>query len=176
MFTKLIRGITSLFSDWFRMVRRDLGKPAYRRSLFRWIAFMGFFPLAGVALTSVVVHHYSSSLPSLETMERIEPNLITKVYDKDTALVHEFFTQRRIWTRAAQIPKAQKLAVFAIEDQKFYKHWGVDLAAYPSALLPALMGKRARGASTLTQQLAKNLFLNPERSLYARSRKSWLPC
>ena len=69
-----------------------------------------------------------------------------------------------------RIPKAQKLAVFAIEDQKFYRHWGVDLAAYPSALLPAFMGKRARGASTLTQQLAKNLFLTPERSIVAQDQ------
>ncbi|MDB5049522.1 MAG: mrcA [Fibrobacteres bacterium] len=171
MFSKLMRGILSLFSDWFRLVRRDMGKPAYRRSVFRWFLVMGFFPVVGTLFMAAVVLFYSRSLPSLETLERIEPNLITKVYDKDTALVHEFFTQRRIWTPADQIPKAQKLAVFAIEDQKFYEHWGVDLAAYPSALLPALMGKRARGASTLTQQLAKNLFLTPERSIIRKLKE-----
>ena len=154
----LIGGIGAFFSDWMRLVRKDLGKPAYRRSVARWFLVIGVFPIGGLALVAGVLLFFSRSLPSLETLERIEPNLITKVYDKDTSLIHEFYTQRRIWTPSEQIPKAQKLAVFAIEDQKFYSHWGVDLAAYPSALLPALMGKRARGASTLTQQLAKNLF------------------
>ncbi|MDB5106744.1 MAG: mrcA [Fibrobacteres bacterium] len=164
-------GIGSFFSDWFRHVRKDLGKSAYRRSVLRWYLILGFFPVLGMLAFAAVVLFYSRSLPSLETLERIEPNLITKVYDKDTSLVHEFFTQRRIWTPAEEIPKAQKLAVFAIEDQKFYEHWGVDLAAYPAALLPALMGKRARGASTLTQQLAKNLFLTPERSIVRKLKE-----
>ncbi len=127
--------------------------------------------MAGLLIAAVVIVHFSRSLPSLETLERIEPNLITRVYDKDTALIHEFYTQRRIWTPAAKIPMAQKCAVFAIEDQKFYNHWGVDLNAYPSALLPALLGRRARGASTLTQQLAKNLFLTSERSVVRKLKE-----
>ena len=171
MFAKLIRGILGFISGWFRQVRKDLGKKAYRRSTLKWFLAIGIFPVAGIAVVAGALAWFSRSLPSLETLERIEPNLITKVYDKDTSLIHEFYTQRRIWTPADQIPKAQKLAVFAIEDQKFYKHWGVDLAAYPSALLPALMGKRARGASTLTQQLAKNLFLNPERSIVRKIKE-----
>src|SRR5258706_15223649 len=112
----MIRAIGSFFSDWLGHVRRDLGKPAYRRSLFRWYLILGFFPVLGMLLIAAVVLYYSRSLPSLETLERIEPNLITKVYDRDTTLVHEFYTQRRIWTPADQIPQAQKLAVFAIED------------------------------------------------------------
>ena len=112
------------------------------------------------------------SLPSLETLERIEPNLITKVYDKDTKPSSTSSSPSAASGRPAEnIPKAQKLAVFAIEDQKFHQHWGVDVAAYPSALLPALMGKRARGASTITQQLAKNLFLNPERSIVRKIKE-----
>jgi penicillin-binding protein 1A len=171
MFNKMIRGIGSVITSWFRLVGKNLGKPAYRRSLFRWFLVLGFFPVAGMLLVAAVVLFYSQSLPSLETLERIEPNLITKVYDKDTSLIHEFFTQRRIWTKAEKIPKAQKFAVFAIEDQEFYDHWGVDLAAYPAALLPVLHGGRARGASTLTQQLAKNLFLTPERSIVRKLKE-----
>jgi penicillin-binding protein 1A len=166
-----IRGIGSFFAEWFRHVRRDLGKKPYRRSVRNWFLLIGIFPIAGLAVVTGAMLYFSQRLPSLESLERIEPNLITKVYDKDTSLVHEFYTQRRIWTPADKIPKAQKLAVFAIEDQKFYQHWGVDLAAYPSALLPALLGKRARGASTLTQQLAKNLFLTPERSIVRKIKE-----
>jgi penicillin-binding protein 1A len=166
-----IRSVGSFLSEWLRHVKKDLGKPAYRRSVRFWFLAIGFFPVIGLVGGAAVMLYFSRHLPSLESLERIEPNLITKVYDKDTNLVHEFYTQRRIWTPSERIPKAQKLAVFAIEDQKFYRHWGVDLAAYPSALLPALMGKRARGASTLTQQLAKNLFLTPERSIIRKVKE-----
>ncbi|HLP43476.1 MAG TPA: PBP1A family penicillin-binding protein, partial [Fibrobacteria bacterium] len=140
-------------------------KASYRRGLRRWLLVLLAPPAVVLLVAAALIFHFSRSLPSLETLERIEPSLITKVYDKDTALVHEFFTQRRIWVPEARIPKAQKYAVFAIEDQRFYRHWGVNLLAYPSALMPALVGGRARGASTLTQQLAKNLFLTPERSV-----------
>jgi penicillin-binding protein 1A len=166
-----IRSVGSFLSEWSRHVKKDLGKPAYRRSVRIWFLVIGFFPVIGLVGGAAVMIYFSRHLPSLVSLERIEPNLITKVYDKDTNLVHEFYTQRRIWTPSDKIPKAQKLAVFAIEDQKFYKHWGVDLAAYPSALLPALLGKRARGASTLTQQLAKNLFLTPERSIIRKIKE-----
>ena len=117
MFSNMIREFGSFFSDWYRQVKRGLGKPGYRRSLIRWYLVLGALPVLGMFLAVAVVVFYARSLPSLETLERIEPNLITRVYDKDTSLVHEFFTQRRIWTPADQIPKAQKLAVFAIEDQ-----------------------------------------------------------
>ncbi len=171
MFKKLFRAIKSQFTEWLRQVRGNLGKAAYRRSIRKWFLILGILPLLGVVLIAGIVIYYSRSLPSLETLERITPNLITRVYDKDSALVHEFYTQRRIWTPANKIPLAQKQAVFAIEDQHFYQHWGVDLAAYPSALLPALLGRRARGASTLTQQLAKNLFLTSERSIVRKLKE-----
>jgi len=166
-----IRSVGSFLSEWFSFVKKDLGKPAYRRRVRIWFLALGVIPVAGMLAMTVAMLYFYRHLPSLESLERIEPNLITKVYDKDGHVIHEFYTQRRIWTPADKIPKAQKLAVFAIEDQKFYRHWGVDLAAYPSALLPALMGKRARGASTLTQQLAKNLFLTPERSIVRKLKE-----
>ncbi len=171
MFRKLLQGLGSMLGEWVHLVTKELGKPASRRCIRNWFMALASLPITGVILCAAIVFHFSRSLPSLETLERIEPNLITRVYDKDSALVHEFYTQRRIWTPAAKIPLTQKYAVFAIEDQKFYQHWGVDLNAYPSALFPALLGKRARGASTLTQQLAKNLFLTSERSVVRKLKE-----
>ena len=165
MLKRLLRGIGGEALAWFRLVGKESAKPAYRRRVFRWFVAILCLPVLGVLAAAALLFHYSRSLPSLERLERIEPSLITRVYDKDSSLVHEFFTQRRIWTPSDKIPLAQEYALFAIEDQKFHRHWGVDLYAYPSALLPALWGGRMRGASTLTQQLAKNLFLTPERSI-----------
>ncbi len=171
MFKKFIGGIYSLFTDWLGATRKELKKPAYRHRLRNWFLFFSILPIIGCLIIAAIVFHFSRSLPSLESLERIQPSLITKVYDKDSALIHEFYTQRRIWTAENKIPKLQEQAVFAIEDQKFFQHWGVDLNAYPSALLPALLGKRARGASTLTQQLAKNLFLTNERSVVRKIKE-----
>jgi penicillin-binding protein 1A len=171
MVRQLLKGLWGGFRSWRGQVFKDLKKKPYRRSVFNWFVLLGVLPGLGIVGGVVGIALFSQSLPSLENLERIEPSLITKVYDKDNKLVHEFFIQRRIWKSFDQIPELQKQAVFAIEDRNFYKHWGVSLAAYPSAMLPALVGKRMRGASTLTQQLAKNLFLTPERSITRKVRE-----
>ncbi|MFC1586559.1 penicillin-binding protein 1A, partial [Fibrobacterota bacterium] len=136
-----------------------------------WFILLGFLPLGVITGVALVLAQLSKSLPSLENLERIEPALISKVYDKDSVLIHEFYTERRIWTEYRDFPEQLVQAVMAIEDRKFFRHWGVNLQAYPSALLPVLIGKRARGASTLTQQLAKNLFLSPERSVVRKIKE-----
>ncbi|MDQ3002224.1 MAG: penicillin-binding protein [Fibrobacterota bacterium] len=111
------------------------------------------------------------TLPPLEQLERIAPSLITRMYDKDSSLIREFYTERRIWVPLDRVPERQIKAVLAIEDQGFFRHGGVDLRAIPASLLPALTGKRVRGGSTLTQQLTKLVFLGPERSFTRKFRE-----
>ncbi|MBF0433353.1 MAG: transglycosylase domain-containing protein, partial [Fibrobacteria bacterium] len=135
---------------------------------------MGVIPLIAASTGIIIFLKLSQSLPPLENLEKIEPPLISRVYDKDSVLIHEFFTERRIWTEYKDIPKTLINAIMAIEDREFFNHWGVNLQAYPSALLPALFGGRARGASTLTQQLSKNLFLTPERSVIRKLKEMLL--
>jgi penicillin-binding protein 1A len=171
MIGAFFRGFFGGLGAWFGLVRKNFKKKPFRRGVLLWLLAMGLFPLVGAIGVGVTVVVLWRTLPSLESMERIEPSLITKVYDKDERLVHEFYIQRRIWKAFDAVPEMQKNAVFAIEDRDFYKHWGVSLSAYPSALLPALIGHRVRGASTLTQQLAKNLFLTPERSILRKIRE-----
>nr|AGS52712.1 multimodular transpeptidase-transglycosylase [uncultured bacterium contig00069] len=113
------------------------------------------------------------TLPSFEKLETIEPRLITKIYDKDSLLVHEFFVEKRIWTPIDSIPDLVKNAVLATEDRKFWKHWGMNPFAIPSAVIEHLRtGNKMRGASSLTQQLAKLLFLTPERSVKRKIREA----
>lgn len=76
------------------------------------------------------------------------------------------------WTSLAEIPPAMQLAVIAAEDQQFAQHWGLDIGATSAAIDAALAGRRAGGGSTITQQLAKNLFLWEERS-YVRKGLEW---
>lgn len=131
---------------------------------------LGVPVILGALAVFALFFSFSSTLPSLEQLENIEPRLITKVYDKDSSLAHQFFVEKRIWKPIEEIPARIPQAVMSIEDRKFYSHWGMNLWAMPSAVLEALRGKKLRGASTLSQQLAKNLFVGSERS-YIRKIK-----
>ncbi len=136
-------------------------------------AILGVPVLLGAAAVLAVLVHFSSSLPSLEQLENIEPRLVTKLYDKDGELVREFFVEKRIWTSIDSIPEIVPKAVMASEDRNFPRHWGVNLNALPGTFLGKLSkGGRLRGASTLSQQLAKNLFLTPERSIVRKIKEA----
>jgi len=147
---------------------RNLGK---RRLL--WILVFGFPVILSFVAAKIVWDKLTPSLPSFEKLETIEPRLITKIYDKDSLLVHEFFVEKRIWTPIDSIPDVIKNAVLATEDRKFWKHWGMNPFAIPSAVVESFRtGNRMRGASSLTQQLAKLLFLTPERSVTRKIREA----
>jgi penicillin-binding protein 1A len=107
---------------------------------------------------------YASDLPEIRALETYRPNVVTEIYADDGQLVGTFALQRRILVTHEQIPKVVYNAVTAIEDQHFEDHWGVDFpriagAAYRD-ILKALRGQRAEGASTISMQLAGNLFLD----------------
>jgi penicillin-binding protein 1A len=156
---------------WVRALSREMRKAPYRAHVWSWLKFFGIFTAIILVVLLGIFGYFAFSLPSLERLERLESGLITRVSGKDGTMVHEFYIQRRIWMAEKDMPERLKQAVIAIEDRSFREHWGVDLTAYPSALLPAVFGDRARGASTLTQQLAKNLILTPERTIGRKVRE-----
>lgn len=80
----------------------------------------------------------------------------------------ERYNLRQTWVPYKEIPDHLKLAVVASEDQRFYEHWGLDLSAIDKALEEKERKGRIRGASTITQQVAKNLFLSPARSYFRK--------
>ena len=80
----------------------------------------------------------------------------------------ERYDLREYWIPAEQIPDHLKLALVASEDQRFYEHWGLDLAAIEEAIEERKQEGRVRGASTITQQVAKNLFLSPAQNYFRK--------
>jgi penicillin-binding protein 1A len=99
-------------------------------------------------------------LPSLEQLENPKSILASKVYSLDGELLGQFFIENRIETQLDNIPDNLKNALIATEDRQFYSHWGVNLARLFKAMVVnvfTLSGKGG-GASTITQQLAKNLY------------------
>jgi penicillin-binding protein 1A len=138
-----------------------------------WILIFGFPVILSLVAIKIVWDKLTPTLPSFEKLETIEPRLITKIYDKDSLLVHEFFVEKRIWTPIDSIPSIVKDAVLATEDRKFFSHWGMNPLAIPSAVIEHLRtGNKMRGASSVTQQLAKLLFLTPERSITRKIREA----
>ncbi len=141
-------------------------KIAFGNAIFRWF-FIMMVPIIVAFIAAVVVYvHFSPELPSLSQLEQINPKLVTNIYDKDGQIAHKYFVERREWTSIDSIPLDAIHAVMATEDRAFYKHWGMNVWAIPSAILEsATSGNKLRGASTLTQQLTKLLFLTPERTI-----------
>lgn len=109
---------------------------------------------------------YKKDLPSLAQLHNIEPSLITKIYSADGEVIKEFYTERRILTPLKRIPPHLIDALLATEDRRFFDHWGANLLAMGRALWHNFWaGRRVQGASTITQQLARTLFLTPEKTI-----------
>ena len=106
-------------------------------------------------------------LPSLEELENPNPDLASLVYSEDGVLLHKFFLKNRTFIPLKSIPLSARYALIATEGVAFYQHWGVDLRRLTLAMGENILKGRTRwqGASTITQQLAKNLYLTQERTL-----------
>ncbi|MCF0222632.1 MAG: PBP1A family penicillin-binding protein [Fibrobacter sp.] len=138
-----------------------------------WLAILEIPVILAVIAAVVVYSHYAPELPSLAQLEQINPKLVTKIYDMNGEVAHEYFVERREWTPYEAIPENAIHAVMATEDREFFDHWGMNVWAIPSAILEsATSGKKMRGASTLTQQLTKLLFLTPERSISRKIKEA----
>ncbi|NUN08577.1 MAG: PBP1A family penicillin-binding protein [Ignavibacteriaceae bacterium] len=99
-----------------------------------------------------------SGLPSLEELENPVPYLASKVYSIDGELLGQFFIENRIETDIDSVPAHLINALIATEDRKFYSHWGVDMDRFIKAMIKNVLTFSKEGASTITQQLARNLY------------------
>ncbi|HXX75871.1 MAG TPA: PBP1A family penicillin-binding protein [Nitrospiraceae bacterium] len=134
---------------------------------------LGITVLAGTATAVGVLWYFSQDLPSLESLQNYQPSLVTQVYSSDQQLIGQFFIERRIVTPLAEIPKTLTQAVIATEDARFFEHPGLDYIGILRAAWTNIRhgGRRIEGASTITQQLARSLFLSSERSYGRKIRE-----
>ncbi len=115
----------------------------------------------GVAVIAGIfwfVQLVSSDLPSLDQLENPKQELSSNVYSQDGKLIGSFFVQNRVETPYDSIPKVAIQALVSTEDRKFYEHWGVDVERFVKAMIKNVVMGRREGGSTITQQLAKNLY------------------
>ncbi len=144
-----------------------------KKKVILWLLIL-FLPVLLVAAAVVVTYnHFLPELPSLSQLEQINPKLVTNIYDMNGKIAHEYYVERREWVSFDSIPENAIHAVMATEDREFYNHWGMNVWAIPSAIMESVSsGKKLRGASTLTQQLTKLLFLTPERSISRKIKEA----
>jgi penicillin-binding protein 1A len=144
---------------------KDLLRERKKKLLLVTWAFLVLLILLLVGI-AVVYNSYKKDLPSLAQLHNIEPNLVTKIYSADGQIIKEFYTERRIFTPLEKIPPHLVDALLATEDRRFFHHWGANLLSICRAVWHDFWsGQRAQGASTITQQLARTLFLSPEKTV-----------
>jgi penicillin-binding protein 1A len=147
------------------VLRGERKKSGILLRLFRFGLFVASIGvLAAAAAVSVLFVAYSRDLPEFSSVDQYRPKLVTKVLSVDGRLIGEFYNERRIVVPYERIPKRLVQAFIAAEDQHFFDHHGIDWGGMISSFARKARhpGEKLRGASTLTQQLAKSLLVSQE--------------
>jgi len=144
--------------------------PSLKRHRFRWflifIAALAFGILVGFYISVM------NGLPPAESISFFSPPVATRVFDQNDSLVGEFFVERRELTSLDRVPKYLKDGFICIEDKQFYRHWGVNMFALLRSLLKNLLHMKVMGGgSTITMQLARNMFLTQEQTMLRKLRE-----
>jgi penicillin-binding protein 1A len=146
---------------------------------FGWIFAVGtVLFLVGIAGAAGLFWHFSKDLPDYSQLQDYEPPVMTRVHASDGALVAEYARERRLYLPIQAIPKLVLNAFIAAEDKSFYEHGGLDFQGIIRASLLMVQnygsGRRPQGASTITQQVAKNFLLTNEASFERKIKEALL--
>ena len=134
--------------------------------------------LVGVAAVAGLIWHFSKDLPDYSQLQDYEPPVMTRVHAADGALLGEYSKERRLYLPIQAVPKLVINAFLAAEDKNFYEHGGIDFSgmARAAVLYAQNFGsnRRPQGASTITQQVAKNFLLTNEVSFTRKIKEALL--
>ncbi|HMF55393.1 MAG TPA: transglycosylase domain-containing protein, partial [Pyrinomonadaceae bacterium] len=161
------------------IVKRLNEPPAMRRRLLRrfWLPAVLLLAIAAGGLTGIIMAYeinYSHAANEVAALATYRPSVVTRIYaDDGQTVIGEFALEKRIPLKYEEIPPVLKNAILGIEDARFYDHVGIDPIRIVGAVITNLTKGRREGGSTLTQQLAKNLFLSREQTL-KRKITEWL--
>jgi len=137
----------------------------------------GFLVLlsAAVGAAAGLLLVYSTDLPQVEELEHYRPISVTELYDEQGRVIGTFALQRRVIAGYDDYPEVLRNALVSIEDKNFYRHSGINVWRIVGAAYRDIeSGGKVQGASTLTMQLARNLFLSPDRSFYRKVQEALL--
>src|SRR5216683_491484 len=130
---------------------------------------------AAVGATAGLLLVYTTDLPQVDELERYRPSAVTELYDGQGRVIGTFALQRRVIAAYEDYPEVLRNALVSIEDKDFYRHSGINIWRIVGAAYRDIeSGGKVQGASTLTMQLARNLFLSPDRSFYRKVQEALL--
>ena len=145
------------------------------------IQYLKYFSYIGFSISLVLlgsVLYFLNKLPDDSSLQSYKPNVMTRIHASNGDLVKEFSREYRIFVPSNHIPNNIKIAFISAEDKNFYKHFGVDILgitrAFSKNLLNIFSNKRPEGASTITQQVAKNFLLSDELSFPRKIQEALL--
>src|SRR5213592_1114373 len=134
--------------------------------------------IVAIAAAAGLLWHYSQSLPDYSQLQDYEPAVMTRVHAADGSLLAEYARERRLYIPIQAVPKLVINAFIAAEDKNFYEHGGVDFSGIARAAVLYIQqygsGRRPQGASTITQQVAKNFLLTNEVSFERKIKEALL--
>src|SRR5947199_7552058 len=149
------------------------------------LRFLGLLFAAGttifivaIAAAAGLLWHFSKDLPEYSQLQDYEPAVMTRVHAADGSLLAEYARERRLYIPVQAVPKLVINAFIAAEDKNFYEHGGIDFSGIARALIAYAQnygsGRRPQGASTITQQVAKNFLLTNELSWTRKIKEALL--
>jgi len=156
--------------------RRSFSEKKKRRTTNWYERYWKVLLVAGVVVLGggiIFLIHLFSGLPSLEQLENPRPELSTRVYAIDGEVLDRFFIINRSSVTLDDVPDEFLYALISMEDRKFFNHWGIDIDRIAKQLVKNFTSLRVRGgASTITQQVARNLYLSQEFSIVRKLREA----
>lgn len=156
---------------WIEGTEADEERPMLRR----WLMTFGIVLVVAVAAMAGAILWLSRDLPSPAKLETIEPTVGTTVYDRNGEVIHEFYRENRVIVGLEDVSPHLVNAIIATEDREFRRHWGVDVYGIMRAVFANLRaGRVVQGASTITQQLARSLFLTQEVTITRKLKEALL--
>ncbi len=139
----------------------------------KYYLVLALLVLVGISVAVSLGYAYKNELPSIEQIYNIEPPVVTTIYDRNGVVLQKFHYENRILVPYNKIPPYVIQALIATEDDKFYQHWGVEWRGVMRALFRnVFFGFGSGGGSTITQQLARMLFLNREISMERKFKEA----
>ena len=141
-------------------------------------SFLLLLSVVGLGCVFLVISYYTQQLPDYKQLAVYEPMITTRFYANDGQLLAEYASEKRIFVPVSAIPKKLIQAFISAEDKNFYEHNGIDYSGILRAVVQNIKyrgsGKRLVGASTITQQVAKNFFLSSEMSFSRKIKEALL--
>ncbi|MGA9272728.1 MAG: transglycosylase domain-containing protein, partial [Candidatus Cybelea sp.] len=154
-----------------RRRRRSKGNGGFWRGVGIALLMLALFAVGSVA---GMVASYARNLPDISRMADYQPASSTRIFARDGTLLASVYKENRVWVPISRVPAIVRDAFVANEDHNFYNHHGVDLGSIVRAAFADLTHQEFQGASTITQQLARRLFLNDQVSLSRKVQEALL--